>query len=69
MHVFQALNGKIPLSWLNFFIHLRSFFNAILMIPLSLFIVGEYLCLAEVQWVQTEVPGVKPLLGVKDIFP
>ena len=26
---------------------------------------GAYLCLAEVKWVKTGVPEVKPLLGVK----
>ena len=25
---------------------------------------GAYLCLAEVKWVKTGVPGVKPLLGL-----
>ena len=29
------------------------------------YIKGAYLCLAEVKWVKTGVPGVKPLLGVK----
>ena len=30
---------------------------------------GGYLCLAEVKWVKTRVPGVKPLLGVKGWVP
>ena len=47
-----------------FCIHLGYF-----LMKLSPFIVGEYLCLAEVQWIKTGVPEVKPLKEVRGIFP
>ena len=49
----------------------KVFFNTHLGYPLNFIfafhghIKGAYLCLAEVKWVKTGVPGVKPLLGVK----
>ena len=62
--------GSIPLSIYSMF-SFHIFFNTHLGYPLNFlfsfhhYVTGAYLCLAEVKWVKTGVPRVKPLLGVK----
>ena len=54
-------------------IYLKFFFNIHLGYPLNFFlsfcVTRAYLCLAEIKWVNTGVPGVKQLLGKKGWVP
>ena len=63
----QVLYSSI---WVDFFKYsswlLFQFYSHILHLHQFL---GEYLCLAEVKWVKTGVPGVKPLQGARGFFP
>ena len=67
----KALDEVMPIKSFT----VKSFFNTHLGYPLNFIfafhghIMGAYLCLAEVKWVKTRVPGVKPLLGVKGWVP
>ena len=56
-----ASQPKLHDKGINFFLNTHLSFPLNFTVVCHCQVVGAYLCLAEVQWVKTGVPGVKPL--------